>query len=312
MFTSYRYEPLTRELSQTQSQAETQLSANNESPPFLISLTALLETLQIFGSTDNKDRYSSRTDTSYTSGIHSSRPGGILGGSSAFDTRVLGMTGLCRLSYDGPGSPLSITLEEGNVTTTCELMTYEPETMMGSRTTDGEEDYDIPFDRNSLTQKVIMRAPLLHDAIAELATTTPDRLTIVSSPKAPYFSLSATGPLGSTTVDFNKDAGTVTQKEGIPTPQLLETFQVSGHRVVNTYKFGMIRAAAKAMQAAEKVSIRTDVQGVLSLQFMVQLDTGHVTFVDFKIVPFIPEDGEEDDDDDEEDADVEQSTVGVE
>lgn len=223
------------------------------------------------------------------------------------------MTGLCRLSYDGPGSPLSITLEEGNVTTTCELMTYEPETMMGSRATDSAEDYEIPFDRNSLTQKVIMRAPLLHDAIAELATTTPDRLTIVSSPKAPYFSLSAAGPLGSTTVGFNKDAGTVISKEGVPTSQLLETFQVSGHRVVNTYKFSMIRAAAKAMSVAEKVSIRTDVQGVLSLQFMVQLDSGHVTFVDFKLVPFISDDGEEDEEGEEEnpaetDEDVEQNT----
>lgn len=215
------------------------------------------------------------------------------------------MAGLCRLSYDGQGSPLSITLEEGNVTTTCDLMTYEPETMMGSGRPQGEEDYEIPFDRNALTQKVIMRAPLLYDAITELATTSPDRLTIVSSPKAPYFSLSASGPLGSTTVDFNKDAGMTTQKEGVPTPQLLETFQVSGHRVVNSYKFSMIRAAAKAMAAAEKVSIRTDVQGVLSLQFMVQLEEGHVTFVDFKVVPFVSEEGEEDEDDDGEESEGE-------
>lgn len=298
------------EHSQTQSQAETPRSIDNEetlSRPFLISLVALLETLQIFGSIDNKDRYSSRPDTSYSSGIHSSRPGGVLGGSSAFDTRVLGMTGLCRLSYTGPGAPLSITLEEGNVTTTCELITYEPETMMGSGVHDGEY-YEIPFDRNSLTQKVIMRASLLHDAIAELATTAPDCLTIISSPKAPYFTLSANGPLGSSTVDFNKDARTAIQREGVNDQQLLETFQVSGQRVVNTYKFSLVRAAAKAMQAAEKVSIRTDMQGVLSLQFMVQLDSGHVTFVDFKIVPLLSDDGEWEGDGDEMGEDAEHST----
>ena len=134
---------------------------------------------------------------------------------------------------------------------------------------------------------------LLHDAIAELATTSPDRLTIVSSPKAPYFSLSAIDPLGSATVDFNKDAtAATTNKDGAPGPQLLETFQVAGRRVVNTYKFSVIRATAKAMAVAEKVSIRTDAQGVLSLQFMVQLEGGHVTFVDFRFVPYVDEDGD--------------------
>jgi len=216
--------------------------------------------------------------------------------STAFDTRTLGMTGLCRLSYNGPGSDLCITLEESNVTTTCNLTTYEPETIMGNGPATDTDDLEIPFDRNTLTQKVIMRASLLYDAIAELATTSPDHLTIVSSPKAPYFSLSAIGPLGSATVDFNKDSTTTSSgKDGAPGLQLLETFQVAGRRVVNTYKFSVVRATAKAMAVAEKVSIRTDAQGVLSLQFMVQLEGGHVTFVDFRFVPNV-----EDDDDDAE------------
>ena len=46
------------------------------------------------------------------------------------------------------------------------------------------------------------------------------------------------------------------------------------------------------MAVAEKVSIRTDAQGVLSLQFMVQLEGGHVTFVDFRFVPYVDEDGD--------------------
>jgi len=221
--------------------------------------------------------------------------------STAFDSRTLGMTGLCRLSYNGPGSHLCITLEESNVTTTCELTTYEPETIMGNGPTTHSDDFEIPFDRNTLTQKVIMRASLLHDAIAELATTSPDRLTIVSSPKAPYFSLSAIGPLGSATVDFNKDATSAYPSEdGAPGPQLLETFQVAGRRVFNTYKFSVIRATAKAMAVAEKVSIRTDAQGVLSLQFMVQLEGGHVTFVDFRFVPYVDEDGDADGDEETE------------
>jgi cell cycle checkpoint protein len=301
LFNSFRFDAFPRQ-SQHPSQAQSQADDDEDTqlPLFAISLAALLETLQIFGFAETKEKWSTRSDNAYSSGIHGSRSGGGLGASTAFDARSLGMTGLCRLSYAGIGSPLCITLEENNVNTTCELMTYEPESIMGTSAEDAE-DFEIPFDRNALTQKVIMRATLLHDAIAELATTTPERLTIVSSPKAPYFSLSAIGPLGSTTVDFNKDAVAAPQRDGAPGAQLLETFQVASQRVINTYRFETVRKAVKAMTVAEKVSIRTDSQGVLSLQFMVQLEGGHVTFVDFKFVPHVAEDEEDDDEEEEED-----------
>lgn len=232
-------------------------------PTFQISLPALLETLQIFGFAEVKDRWSSR-DTAFSSGINGSR-----GGNSAFDIGTLGMPGICRFSYGGIGEPLSIVLEEANVTTTCQLVTFEPEAYE-----------DIPFDRDHLAQKIIMRASWLHDAIYELSSTSPERLTVLSSPSAPYFSLSATGPLGSATVEFSKDT------------QLLETFQVS-QRTVNTYKFSLIKAAARAMALATKVSIRGDDQGVLSLQFMIEVEGGVVSFIDFRFVPFVAEDGDE-------------------
>ena len=47
------------------------------------------------------------------------------------------------------------------------------------------------------------------------------------------------------------------------------------------------------MAIATKVSIRSDEQGVLSLQFMVEVEGGGFTFVDFRFVPFIPEEGED-------------------
>jgi len=193
----------------------------------------------------------------------------------AFDNRVLGMNGVCRLSYAGTGEPLCIILEETGVTTTCELVTYEPEIQE-----------DIPLQRNALAQKIIMRSNWLFDAITELSSTSPSRLTISASPTAPFFTLSAVGPLGSATVEFSKD------------PQLLETFQVP-RRTANTYKYSLIKHAARAMAAASKVSIRGDEQGVLSLQFMIELEGGGVSFVDFRFVPLMPEEGEEDKDQDE-------------
>lgn len=59
------------------------------------------------------------------------------------------------------------------------------------------------------------------------------------------------------------------------------------------------------MAVANKVSIRGDRQGVLSLQFMIELDernkpsrentstsSGNVTFVDFRFVPLLDENNE--------------------
>ena len=176
------------------------------------------------------------------------------------------MTGMCRLSYHSPGDPLCIILEEAGVTTTCELVTYEPEL-----------EEEIPLQRESLTHKIIMRASWLYDAIIELSSTSPTRLTMIASPTAPCFTLSSTGPLGSAAVEFSKK------------PDLLETFHAE-RRTVNSYKFSLIKGAARAMDMATKVSIRGDEQGVLSLQFMFEVDDGRVSFVEFLFVPLEPED----------------------
>ena len=186
------------------------------------------------------------------------------------------MKNICYITYAAEGDPLSIILKEANVTTTCELTTFEP-----------EYREDIPLQRENLAQKIIMRASWLNDAITELSSTSPTRLTIVASPVAPYFTLSSKGPLGSATVEFSKD------------PQLLETFQVP-KRTVNTYKYSLIRGASRAMSIASKVSIRGDEQGVLSLQFMIEVDVGMVSFVDFRFVPYVPEEGEDEEEEEEE------------
>ncbi|KAL9584255.1 MAG: hypothetical protein Q9212_002234 [Teloschistes hypoglaucus] len=238
---------------------------------FQISLTALLETLQIFGVNDVKDRWTSRE--SIYSGIASS----LARGSSAtpFGNHALGVTGICRLSYAAKGEPLCVVLEESGITTTCEMVTYEP-------------DYrdEIPLQRDALALKIIMRSHWLYDAFTELSSTSPSRLTIEASPSAPYLVFSSTGPLGSATIEFSKDQ------------QLLETFQVP-KRTVNSYKHSLIKAASRAMQIANKVSIRGDEQGVLSLQFMIELEGGGVSFIDFRFVPLLPEEGEEDEDNEE-------------
>ena len=253
LFVMYSYAPSDEEAN----------AADQEPPTFQISLSSLLETLQIFGINENRDRWSGR-DATHTGFLSRG------GHTTAFDNRTLGLTGVCRLSYAAPGDPLRIVLEESGVTTTCELATYEP-----------QHQEPIPLQRDALCQKIIMRASWLHDAINELSSTSPTRLKIVASPTPPYFTLSSTGPFGSAAVEFSKD------------PDLLETFQVP-KRTSNSYKYSLIKAASRAMATATKVSIRGDEQGVLSLQFMIETEGGNVSFVDFRFVPFLLEEGDED------------------
>lgn len=193
------------------------------------------------------------------------------GRTNAFNPQSLGIAGVCRLSYPNQGSPFGIILEETGVTTTCSLHTYEPEY------TD-----EIPFARDALRVKIIMQSRWLFDAISELSSLSPTQLEITAYSRAPYLSLSASGPLGSASVDFAKGR------------DLLETFSVA-EKWGQSYKFEHVRAAGEAMRLASKVSVRGDEQGVLSCQFMIEVEGGAISFVDFRFVPFLSESDEESD-----------------
>jgi cell cycle checkpoint protein len=75
---------------------------------------------------------------------------------------------------------------------------------------------------------------------------------------------------------------------------LLETFTIAD-RWSQTYKFDFIKNSTEAMRIANKVSLRGDAQGVLSLQFMVEMEGGKRSFLDFRFVPFIMYDEEDED-----------------
>ncbi|KAL2165548.1 hypothetical protein VTH06DRAFT_850 [Thermothelomyces fergusii] len=237
-------------------------------PTFQISLPALLETLQIFGAADAAARQAKADADPYRSNLRNYRP-------DAFSNHTLGMSGTCSLSYAREGEPFSIVLDEAGVSTTCNLTTYVP-----------EAPDDIPFDIEDLSFKIITSARWLLGALTELAPTNPEKLTIVASKAEPYLRLTSSGgPLGSSSVDFAKGR------------DLLETFSVRG-RWAQTFKFDIIKSASEAMRIASKVSLRGDGQGVLSMQFMVEVEGSGPSFLDFRFVPYAV--CEDDGDDDEE------------
>ncbi|KAJ5476527.1 hypothetical protein N7475_002256 [Penicillium sp. IBT 31633x] len=321
LFTSYTFNPSTdTEPNNENDQAHdnNDFSQNDQYPHFVVSLSAILETLKIFGinelSESNRPRETSITQSNTAS-------------SSAFNAPALLMDRSCTLQYTQHGAPLSITITEAGVKTTCELVTYEPDV----------DEADIPLQRDAIIMKIIMRSAWLHNAIAELDSSTPTILKLSACAKRePYFALSgAGGPFSESTVEFSVDQhneivggpgqGTaqsqtrkVLAEDGSSraratrakiAPTVTETFLVSppasmGERIQQSYRFALLRKAARAMSVANKVSIRGDRQGVLSLQFMVELDdqnipvgrsigagvkgpNGPVCFVDFRFVPLL-------------------------
>ena len=324
-------------------------------PHFLISLSALLETLQIFGINDT-----SANNTSSFSIPNTHRTSNV---PTAFTTPALLLDRSCTIRYLQPGSPLTIVLTEAGVTTTCELTTYSTENTLDTPLT--IEELDIPFQRDAIIMKIIMRSAWLHNAISELDSTNPSVLTISASAKQePFFALSGSGgPFSESTVEFSienqnnsntpselrniqsvqhnpirtdgKGSSSMSKKKLAPT--VTETFVVNppksmGSRVKQNYRFSLIRKAARAMAVANKVSIRGDIQGVLSLQFMIELGSdsilggagnmgggigggssgttsfgssgSNVSFIDFRFVPSIDDDEQEGGDDDHDIADV--------
>lgn len=322
LFTSYTFNPPHDNRTNNQD-SEGNTNDNNDAsestiyPHFVISLSALLETLKIFGINDPAATGQFRSASS----VQQPNPSA----SSAFNAPALLLDRSCTLQYFQTGSPLSITLSETGVKTTCELTTYEP---------DGDET-DIPLQRDAIIMKIIMRSAWLHNAITELDATNPTVLRISASAKRePFFALSGSGgPFSESTVEFSIDEqqqqsndqiqpGRVPQaqssnqsrtKKAKLAPTVTETFLVSppfsmGNRIKQDYRFALIRKASRAMAVANKVSIRGDRQGVLSLQFMIELDDnnassgagasvrtpavgfgGTVSFVDFRFVPLLDE-----------------------
>ncbi|KAK2738760.1 ssDNA endodeoxyribonuclease [Myotisia sp. PD_48] len=294
-------------------------------PRFTISLSALLETLQIFGINDLSQ------SPQMMNAVSSSTM-------NAFSIPTLGMSRSCTLSYFRRGSPLCITLAEAGITTTCELSTYENDVdALGS----SQQDSDIPLQRDAIMFKIIMRSTWLHNAITELDATAPTVLAISASPtRPPFFALSASGgPFSESKVEFaidkessggddsayrtfNEDGTSRQPRRGKLAPTVTETFQVhpppSKSRVKQRYRFALVRKALRAMGVASKVSIRGDQQGVLSLQFMIELggegvENGssmgepatapgkpctNVSFIDFRFVPLVDEVNENPSDED--------------
>ncbi|KAG6865679.1 hypothetical protein C0991_000449, partial [Blastosporella zonata] len=184
-----------------------------------------------------------------------------------------------RLTYGGPGQPLTLLLAEDATgpTTTCEISTFE-----------FEPHLELPFDASRTVLKVILKSSWLRDALSELDPSF-DKLTFIGSPlpeaealtsrpkqklpanQKPMLRIQAAGTFGSTEMDYPNDR------------EVLETFECR-ESVRASYRFGHITKTLRALQSSTKTSLRIDKDGLLSLQFLMPSLKGGTSdaFIEFR------------------------------
>ncbi|WKY01704.1 hypothetical protein Q1695_015593 [Nippostrongylus brasiliensis] len=164
-----------------------------------------------------------------------------------------------KLTYDGPGEPVKLVLEEDGIVVDMNIQTLIT-----------EEILDFEFDTDDLTFQVIMKAYMLKEAVRELDTSSS---TVTLSVSSEEISLTTTGEIGKVVTRFPRSSEQVERLE-------------CAEPVVHQYPVSLIRQMSAAFAIATKVSIRCDSRGVLSVQFMVEQAEKKQVYLEFYCVPF--------------------------
>ncbi|KAK0166908.1 hypothetical protein PV327_004377 [Microctonus hyperodae] len=149
-----------------------------------------------------------------------------------------------QLNYKDIGYPVTVWIEEDGVITDCSLKTQEPDELL-----------DFRIESDSVLNKVILHTELLKDILSELDPTS-EFIQLLLSPNAPYFRISTEGLAGECRIELPHDS------------ELIDTFECKAEATF-CYQYSHIKPATKALLCANKVSLKTDKDGLLCFQYMV-------------------------------------------
>ncbi|SAM03477.1 hypothetical protein [Absidia glauca] len=173
----------------------------------------------------------------------------------------------CRIRYNGAGSPLELTREDGSMrlTNICKLKTLDVE----------PDQLDVFMNDAENEQTVIMKASWLQDALGDLDSTC-EKVTIVFSDQDPCFQLFGTGANGTNSMtEYHEDSSA----------EPFIAFECSGEGTYR-YLYSHISRCSKALDQASDVSLNISTEGVLSLLFKVGHNANDdAAYVEFTIIP---------------------------
>ncbi|KIK54531.1 hypothetical protein GYMLUDRAFT_249463 [Collybiopsis luxurians FD-317 M1] len=308
VFDEFTYHPEVTE-GQSSQQPTIQEEETDYCSAFEISLNTFMECMNIYGTASGSSSKSGKlkpfknygdesngpeSDDDQAEGAQDrgdkrSKPGGgrsehFFGGSE----RGTGM----RLTYIGPGFPLTVTLAQdaSGPTTTCEIPTF-----------DAEPHLELPFDSEKMVLKIILKSSWLRDALSELDSSC-DKLAFIGNPPEipeagaqtarqrqrarmqakPNFRIEAAGSFGNTEARFIRRMDYPNDRD------VLESFECV-NPVSFSYRFSHIARTMRALQTSVKTSLRIDDEGLLSLQFLMPSSTsrlnsggGTSNFIEFR------------------------------
>lgn len=151
-----------------------------------------------------------------------------------------------KITYKGYGYPLRLIMSQGSSITDCCIKTMEPEQML-----------DFHTASLNIINKVMFQSESLKDLFLELDPSA-EHIELIMSPNPPYFRLNTCGIGGDTKTDIPKHFDTI------------ESFQCTALTSAK-YKVSHIKPSCKPLCMAQKVSISTDDNGLLCLQYMIRV-----------------------------------------
>ncbi|KAG5363609.1 DNA damage checkpoint control protein [Yarrowia sp. B02] len=216
--------------------------------PYRLSLSSLTTCLEMFGKND----------------VVSDKGGNE-------DRRVdpSGASQTCRVLYSGPDYPLKFIFRNDQFTTSCEFANQD---------TDRQSE-SLNLDPSEVVLKVILSAHLLTQALRDLEGAKSQYVRIIAQTRAvPHFRFESTGEFGRNVIAYPNERS------------VLDTFVIddpdqdpSGNVLVQSgYLFGELVKCREAVSVSEKVCLRMDTYGRLSVQSMCIVDEARKTFVDFR------------------------------
>ncbi|XP_050535359.1 cell cycle checkpoint protein RAD1-like isoform X3 [Daktulosphaira vitifoliae] len=166
-----------------------------------------------------------------------------------------GVTTALKLTYKEYGSPIKLLLEEGGIITDCSLRTMEVFDIL---------DFSIPAE--SATSKIILRSSDFKDILNDIDNSS-DYVEFTFSQEPEFFKILTSGIAGKCSVEIPSKS------------EIIEQF-VCNATISVKYKYRQVKPFLKCMNISQKTLIRTNEEGLLCCQFMVQVDS-HTCYMEY-------------------------------
>uniref|UniRef100_A0A182NMN3 Checkpoint protein n=1 Tax=Anopheles dirus TaxID=7168 RepID=A0A182NMN3_9DIPT len=177
-----------------------------------------------------------------------------------------------KMIQKGTGAPLIVILEqhgEDSLTTECSV-----------RTMDAFDCMELDFaDEQQIRSKINVKGPEFFQLLSEMDRNC-DEIEVVIAPNVPHLMFHSFGELHSeSSVEITN------------TSDMIITFNCTDASR-NRYKFQHFRLAMRTLALASKVALRTNCEGLLGLQVMIENNDKSHMFVEYFILPLMSDDDE--------------------